>query len=43
VVVILEKHATPEQVENIIKHLEGFGFQVHKSTGAERTIIVQWC
>lgn len=38
-VVILEKHATPEQVENVIKHLEGFGFQVHKSTGAERTII----
>jgi 3-deoxy-7-phosphoheptulonate synthase len=39
VVVILEKHATPEQLENIIKHLEGFGFQVHKSEGTERTII----
>ena len=38
-VVILEKHATPEQLENIIKHLEGFGFQVHKSEGTERTII----
>ena len=38
-VVILEKHATPEQVDNVIKHLEGFGFQVHTSTGAERTII----
>ncbi len=38
-VVILEKHATPEQIENVIKHLEGFGFQVHKSVGAERTIL----
>lgn len=38
-VVILEKNATPEQIENVIKHLEGFGFQVHKSIGAERTIL----
>lgn len=38
-VVILEKNATPEQVENVVKHLEGFGFQVHKSVGAEKTII----
>ncbi|MBI1939053.1 MAG: 3-deoxy-7-phosphoheptulonate synthase [Ignavibacteriales bacterium] len=38
-VVILEKNATPEQIENVVKHLEGFGFQVHKSVGAEKTII----
>ncbi|MEG8946051.1 3-deoxy-7-phosphoheptulonate synthase [Rosettibacter firmus] len=38
-VVILEKHATPEQIENVIKHLEAYGFQVHKSVGAERTIL----
>lgn len=38
-VVILEKNATESQIENVIKHLEGFGFQIHKSTGAERTII----
>ncbi|MHB8906181.1 MAG: 3-deoxy-7-phosphoheptulonate synthase [Melioribacteraceae bacterium] len=38
-VIILEKNATELQIENIIKHLEGFGFQIHKSTGAERTII----
>lgn len=38
-VVILEKNATAEQVENVVKHLEGFGFQVHKSVGAEKTII----
>jgi len=38
-VVILEKNATESQIENVIKHLEGFGFQIHKSTGAERTIL----
>ena len=38
-VVILEKNATEEQIENVIKHLEGFGFQIHKSIGAERTIL----
>lgn len=38
-VVILEKNATKEQIENVIKHLEGFGFQIHKSTGTERSII----
>lgn len=38
-VIILEKNATDEQVENVIKHLESYGFQVHKSTGVERTII----
>ena len=38
-VVILKNNATPEQIENVVSHLEGFGFQVHKSVGAERTII----
>lgn len=38
-VVILQKNATEAQIENIVKHLEGFGFQIHKSIGAERTII----
>lgn len=38
-VIILERHATELQIENIVKHLEEFGFQIHKSTGAERTII----
>ncbi|MEW6193720.1 MAG: 3-deoxy-7-phosphoheptulonate synthase [Bacteroidota bacterium] len=38
-VVILEKNVSPEQIENVVKHLEGFGFQIHKSTGAERTIL----
>jgi 3-deoxy-7-phosphoheptulonate synthase len=38
-VVILEKNATTEQIDNVVKHLESFGFQIHKSTGAERTIL----
>ncbi|PKL82281.1 MAG: 3-deoxy-7-phosphoheptulonate synthase [Ignavibacteriae bacterium HGW-Ignavibacteriae-3] len=38
-VIILDRKATEAQVENIVKHLEGFGFQIHKSVGAERTII----
>lgn len=38
-VIILEKNATESQIENVVKHLEGFGFQIHKSVGAERTII----
>lgn len=38
-VIILEKNATEEQIENVINHLESYGFKVHKSTGVERTII----
>ncbi len=38
-VIILEKNATEEQIEDVVRHLESYGFQVHKSTGVERTII----
>ena len=38
-VIILEKNASQEQVDNIIQHLESYGFQIHQSTGVERTII----
>lgn len=38
-VVILQRNATEAQIENVVKHLEGYGFQIHKSTGTERTII----
>lgn len=38
-VIILEKNATDQQVDNVVKHLEDYGFQVHKSTGVERTIL----
>jgi 3-deoxy-7-phosphoheptulonate synthase len=39
VVVVLEKNITDSQLENVIKHLEGFGFSVHKSTGDEQIVL----
>jgi 3-deoxy-7-phosphoheptulonate synthase len=39
VVVVLEKNATEQQIENIIKHLEDYGFDVHKSTGVESIVL----
>ncbi|MBI9073068.1 MAG: 3-deoxy-7-phosphoheptulonate synthase [Melioribacteraceae bacterium] len=38
-VVILENNATEQQIENIVKHLEDYGFQIHRSSGVQRTII----
>jgi 3-deoxy-7-phosphoheptulonate synthase len=39
VVVIIEPKATEEQIQNVIKHLEDYGFQIHKSVGIQNTII----
>ena len=38
-VVVLEKNISDNQIENVVKHLEEFGFAVHKSTGVEQTIL----
>ncbi len=38
-VVVLEKNITDSQLENVIKHLEGFGFSIHKSTGEEQIVL----
>ena len=38
-VVLLENDATQEQIDNVVKHLEDYGFQIHQSTGVQRTII----
>ena len=38
-VVILENNATEKQTEDIIRHLEDYGFQIHKSKGVQRTIL----
>lgn len=38
-IVVLEKNANNIQIENIIKHIEDFGFAVHKSAGEERMIL----
>jgi 3-deoxy-7-phosphoheptulonate synthase len=39
VVVVLEKNVSDSQLENIISHLEGLGFSVHKSTGDEQIVL----
>ncbi len=38
-VIILDNSASEQQVEDVVKHLEDYGFQVHKSVGVERTIL----
>jgi 3-deoxy-7-phosphoheptulonate synthase len=38
-VVVMEERATDEQVQNVIAHLTQMGFDVHRSTGALRTVI----
>ena len=38
-VVVLEKNVADKQIENVIKHLEDFGFAVHKSTGVEQIVL----
>jgi len=39
VVVILKNNATENQIENVKKHLEDYGFQIHESRGEIKTII----
>jgi 3-deoxy-7-phosphoheptulonate synthase len=39
VVIVLEKNVNDKQLENVIKHLEDFGFAVHKSTGVEQIVL----
>lgn len=38
-VVVLEKNISEDKLENIIKHLEDYGFAVHKSTGIEQIVL----
>lgn len=38
-IVIMEKRATPEQIEHVVARVEELGFRAHLSTGEERTII----
>lgn len=38
-VVIIEPNATDKQISNVVKHLEDYGFQIHKSVGVQSTII----
>lgn len=38
-IVVLDKKITDQQYENVIKHLQDYGFAVHKVTGEERIVI----
>jgi 3-deoxy-7-phosphoheptulonate synthase len=38
-VVVMEEGATEEQVQNVVAHLVEMGFDVHRSTGALRTVL----
>ena len=38
-VIVLEQTATKEQVENVIKHLEDYGFEIHKSQGVQSLVL----
>ncbi len=38
-VIILKNNATEEQIENIKDHLIEYGFQIHESKGAQKTIL----
>ncbi len=38
-IVVLEKNINDLKLQNVVKHLEDFGFAIHKSTGEERTIL----
>ena len=38
-IIILEKGARDEQVEEIIKQVEDYGFTIHRSTGEEQILL----
>jgi 3-deoxy-7-phosphoheptulonate synthase len=38
-VVVMEESASEEQVQNVVAHLVDMGFDVHRSTGAMRTVL----
>ena len=38
-VVILKNNATEEEIKDVKKHLEEYGFQIHESKGVQKTIL----
>jgi 3-deoxy-7-phosphoheptulonate synthase len=38
-VVVMQESATPAEVEKVVGHLEGLGFSVHRSSGANRVVL----
>jgi 3-deoxy-7-phosphoheptulonate synthase len=39
VIVVMQTHATPEQVQSVVAHVEALGFRPHVSQGEETTIV----
>jgi 3-deoxy-7-phosphoheptulonate synthase len=39
VVIVLEQNATDEQIRDVIKHLEDYGFQIHESQGVQNLVL----
>jgi len=39
VIVVMEEGAAPEKVDTVVTHLEQMGFAVHRSVGANRTVL----
>jgi len=39
VIVVMKAHATPAEIQAIIERVEGAGFQAHRITGVERTVV----
>ena len=38
-VIVLEQNATDEQIRDVIKHLEDYGFQIHESQGVQNLVL----
>ncbi|MCH8017920.1 MAG: 3-deoxy-7-phosphoheptulonate synthase, partial [Acidobacteria bacterium] len=38
-VIVMKQHATDSQIEGVVEKLVSQGFDVHRSTGVERTIL----
>ncbi len=38
-VIVLERNATKEQIDNVIAHLEEYGFEVHQSQGVQSLVL----
>jgi 3-deoxy-7-phosphoheptulonate synthase len=38
-VIVMEKHAAEEKIERVVSELSGRGFDVHRSTGSDQTVL----
>ncbi len=38
-VIVMDKNATESQINRVVEKLMNLGFDVHRSTGAERTVL----